>query len=302
MALSLDDKLLGEKVHYYCSSDEGEDDDEEIDGREDDEQISRGSIREAAAWSHDEIQAENNGIVTNTGPKGVIKDWREYKRLETEKRIGQEKEKRQLANKLSMTCRSHLNDEEEKDADEKFLEELEDFEDEFLKEYRLKRLEEMRKALENIPKFGKLVPLTPQNFLEEIDGENPGVTVLVHIYEKQVPACEAMNGCLSCLASEYPTVKFCKLSAVDARMSFKFSKQGVPALLVYKDKMLIANFVKLDQEFGDDFYANDVESFLQEHSLLPNKDSLHVIRDKTTGECRGALPADDDSGSDFDID
>jgi hypothetical protein len=29
MALSLDDKLLGEKTHYYCSSDEGEDDDDD---------------------------------------------------------------------------------------------------------------------------------------------------------------------------------------------------------------------------------------------------------------------------------
>jgi len=301
MALSLDDKLLGEKVHYYCSSDEGEGD-EENDERQDDEQLCEGSIRESVAWDHQEVQAESNGIVTNTGPKGVIKDWREYKRLETEKRIAQEKEKRQLANKLSMTCRSHLNDEEEKDADARFLEQLEDFEDEFLKEYRLKRLEEMRKALENIPKFGKLIALTTQNFLEEIDGENPGVTILVHIYEKHVAACEAMNGCLSCLAGEYPTVKFCKISALDAKMSFKFAEKGVPALLVYKDKMLIANFVKLGQEFGDDFYANDVESFLQEHSLLPNKDSMAVIRDKTTGEIRGPLPQDDDSGSDFDID
>ena len=46
-----------------------------------------------------------------------------------------------------------MNDEEEKDADARFLEQLEDFEDEFLKEYRLKRLEEMRKALENMYVF-----------------------------------------------------------------------------------------------------------------------------------------------------
>lgn len=43
-----------------------------------------------------------------------------------------------------------LNDEQEKNEDEKFLAELEELEDEFLKEYRLKRLEEMRKALAEV--------------------------------------------------------------------------------------------------------------------------------------------------------
>ena len=43
-----------------------------------------------------------------------------------------------------------LNDEMEQKEDEKFLEALEDLEDEFLSEYRLQRIEEMRKALESM--------------------------------------------------------------------------------------------------------------------------------------------------------
>lgn len=43
-----------------------------------------------------------------TGPKGVIKDWREYKRLEVEKREEQERIRNQLAKKLTLTCRSHV--------------------------------------------------------------------------------------------------------------------------------------------------------------------------------------------------
>ncbi|XP_005095941.1 phosducin-like protein [Aplysia californica] len=301
MSLSLDDKLLGEKVHYYCSSSE-ESDGEDSDERDDEDVNNSRVIKDSSAWSDGDRQAENNGIVTNTGPKGVLKDWREFKRLETEKREEQEKDKLSLAKKLTLTCRSHLNDEEEKDADAEFLAQLEDLEDEFLKEYRLKRIEEMRHALAEIPKFGKLISLTAHNFLEEVDGENPGVTIIVHIFEQHVPACETMNGCLGCLANEYPTIKFCRLSASDARMSFKFSEEGVPALLVYKNKELIGNFIRLGQEFGDDFYANDIESFLQEHSFLPSKESMYVIRDKTTGEIRGALQEDEDSGSDFDID
>ena len=67
---TLDDKLLGEKLHYYCSSSEDEDGDEQGEGR---------GAAEAAP------PPPNSGGA-NTGPKGVIEDWRRFKQLETEKR------------------------------------------------------------------------------------------------------------------------------------------------------------------------------------------------------------------------
>lgn len=42
-----------------------------------------------------------------------------------------------------------------------------------------------------------------------------------------VEACEAMNGCLTCLAKEYPTVKFCRLKASDAQLSGNFVSSPV---------------------------------------------------------------------------
>ena len=39
---------------------------------------------------------------------------------------------------------------------------------------------------------------------------------------------------------------------------------GLPALLVYKGGQLIGNFVRVSDQLGDDFFAMDVESFLQE--------------------------------------
>lgn len=299
MAVSLDDKLLGEKAHYYCSSSEDEGDD-----HNDSDKDEEGPKQQAgAAEVEPPSMGPYSGRCTNTGPKGVVKDWREFKRLETEKRQEQERERQALAKKLTLTCRSYLSDEKEEKEDEKFLEELGDIDDEFMTEYRLRRIEEMRKALQNIPQFGQVVALTSDNFLSEIDKEKPQVTIVVHIYDKKVEACEAMNGCLLCLAKEYPTVKFCKMSAADARMSAHFTANGVPALLIYKKGELIGNFLRLSREFGDDFYATDVESFLDEHGFLPSKLGLPVIRDKQTGEMRAALPRDEeDSGSDFDID
>ena len=74
MSLSLDDKLLGEKVHYYCSSDEDEGEEEDTD-RGQDEELGRSSIKEASAWSPppEPNQAEHNGITTNVSKVIIIK-------------------------------------------------------------------------------------------------------------------------------------------------------------------------------------------------------------------------------------
>ena len=43
-----------------------------------------------------------------TGPKGVIQDYRRYKQLETEQRKEKEKEMRSLAQKFSVSCQSSV--------------------------------------------------------------------------------------------------------------------------------------------------------------------------------------------------
>ena len=65
-----------------------------------------------------------------------------------------------------------------------------------------------------------------------------------------------MNGCLSCLALEYPTVKFCKIKASEASLSmsfvsmdnewlFELSSTGVPNSQVLQNQSIrgIAQYV-----------------------------------------------------------
>ena len=186
-----------------------------------------------------------------------------------------------------------MNDEDEKKKDEDFLLELGELDDEFLQRYRQKRIEEMRRALENTPKFGDVKQLDKSSFIKEIDNEKKNVKIVVHVYENNVEACVSMDGCLKCLAKEYINVKFCRIKATEAKLSRKFSQGGVPALLIYKGGELIGNFIRLSDEFGEDFYATDVESFLHEHGMLPNLEQT-CIRDTNTGEMRCVLPQDDD--------
>lgn len=290
---TLEDRLLGEKLQYYCSSSEDEDGDDDDDDDERNEDSSPG--KEADLPSPQSEIRGWEGASANTGPKGVLKDWQRFKQLESEKRMEQEQERILLAKKLAFTCRSHLDDEKDKENERKEEEDVDLLDEEFLLQYISKRMEEMIVTTSNKAQFGRLITLdNGEMFLDAIDKEDAGVTVIVHIYDQDAMGCDAMNGCLTCLAQEYPHVKFCKLPASAAGVSSHFKVTGLPALLIYKGGQMIGNFVRLTDEFGDDFYATDVESFLIEHGMLMDKILVPPgIKDSS-------IPQDDDS--DFSLD
>ncbi|XP_012227053.1 phosducin-like protein [Linepithema humile] len=270
---TLEDKILGEKLHYYCSSSS---EDEENDSGESDKEYDDVKYTEDNAQYVTPSYSEWDGTSSNTGPKGVIKDWQRYKQLEAEKREAREKEKLQLIKKLSLSCRSALDEEKEKlnetDPDLANL-----ITDKFLLKYQRQRMKEMLAKAEKLC-FGKVIDLqSADQFLEAIDEEDKSVTVIVHIYESNVPGCEAMNGCLVSLAEDYPHVKFCTILGSIAGLSKQFKKFGVPALLVYKKGQVIGNFVHMTEHLGIDFYSSDVEAFLIEHGMLVDKNCVPPI-------------------------
>lgn len=204
---TLEDKILGEKLHYYCSSSS---EDEGNDSADSDKESEHEKSPRAITDSMEPSFSEWDGTSSNTGPKGVLKDWKRYKQLEAEKREEQERERLELIKKLSLTCRSSLDEEKDKilETDPDMAELLAD---EFLLDYQRQRMKEMLARAEKL-RFGRVLNLeTTDQFLEAIDNEDKSVTVVVHIYEKNVPGCEAMNGCLISVAEDYPFVKFCKI-------------------------------------------------------------------------------------------
>lgn len=288
---TLDDKLLGEKLQYYYSSSEDEDSDHE------DKDGGRGAPASSSMTA--EAEPAGEGISINTGPKGVINDWRRFKQLETEQREEQCREMERLIKKLSMTCRSHLDEEEErqreKDLQEKMSSKMtlkeftvmnEDQDDEaFLQQYRKQRMEEMRRQLHRGPQFKQVFEIpSGEGFLDMIDKEQKSTLIMVHIYEDGVPGTEAMHGCMICLAGEYPAVKFCRVRSSVIGASSRFTRNALPALLIYKGGELIGNFVRVTDQLGEDFFAVDLEAFLQEFGLLPEKEVLLLtaVRDSAT--------------------
>ncbi|XP_013861986.1 phosducin-like protein [Austrofundulus limnaeus] len=304
---TLDDKLLGEKLQYYYSSSEDEGSDNE------DEDGERKTIRDAGV-SEAEVDYNPDGSSVNTGPKGVINDWRKYKQLEVEQRQEQKNEMERLIKKLSMTCRSDLDlqkdSEKQKELQEKIkgkmtmqeynmLQEEKDDED-FLQHYRMQRIEEMRRQLCSGKRFKQVYELSSgEEFLEALDKEDKSTLIVIHIYEPDVPGCESMGGCLACLAQEYPLVKFCSVRSSAISTSELFRESALPALLVYKGGELIGNFVRLTDQLGEDFFAVDVEALLQECGLLPEKPPI-VPKTVRNGAIIQSTASDEDSDLDID--
>lgn len=292
---TLDDKLLGEKGQYYYSSSSDDEDSDQ------DRKIRQSTVGES--------DGGKEGSAVNTGPKGVINDWRRYKQLETEQSHEQKREMEQLVKRLSMTCKSH-NDEEKDKQKQKELEEKingkmtmqeynmlnkEDDED-FLEQYRKQRIEEMKQQLCHAQVYKQVFDIrSGEEFLDTVDKEPKNTVVIVLIYEDDIPGAEAASGSVICLASEYPGVKFCRVKCSLLGTSSKFTQNALPALLVYKSGELVGNFVRMTDQLGDDFFAVDLEAFLHECSLLPEKDVLR------TSVCNPSIQSYSDD-SDLDID
>ncbi|XP_050352007.1 phosducin-like protein [Nymphalis io] len=264
---TLEDKILGEKLQNYCSSSEDEDSGDE-DSQSGDEEGNASKMCSGRA----EPQPVNkwNGSATNTGPKGVLEDWKRFKQLEAENRKQLAKERIALAKKLTLTVKTAREEEEAKEKDDLDDELNELLDEDFLMKYQQQRMQELMAQLQKPPRFGCVLTLNSQDeFLNAIDKEDSKVTIIVHIYNNGVRACESMDACLNILAADYQAVKYCRIAADIAGLSRHFRIDGVPALLVYKGGQIIGNFVKLVNELGEDFYACEVEKFLIEYGMLP---------------------------------
>ncbi|KAM8930985.1 phosducin [Pelodytes ibericus] len=238
-----------------------------------------------------EEETDFDGSAINTGPKGVIHDWRKFK-LVSEDQEAIPLSKKEILRQMSSPYKSPSN--EEKDTKEKFTrkmsmqeyELIHDKEDEHcLQKYRKQCMHDMHQRLSFGPKYGQLCELrSGDEFLEAIEKEQKSTTVIVHIFNDDIKGCEALNNCLTCLALEYPTVKFCKIKSADTGAGERFSADVLPTLLVYKAGELISNFISVTENLNDEFFAGDVEAFLNGYGLLPDRETQAFASNNGEGD------------------
>ncbi|KAI5695337.1 hypothetical protein M8J76_016147 [Diaphorina citri] len=242
---SLEEKILGERRENYCSSSE------ESEHEDSDAEEACSGVQKSEQAPEPPPVKEWNGTASNTGPKGVLKDWEQFKQYECQMRRDKELQRLAQIQKLALTCQS--SEEARKEAEmEAELKELED--DGFLLGYQREKMKQMYDRL----------------FLSEIDSEPRHITVIAHLSSPSLPACRALNSSLAELSRSHTNVKFVSvpLGCVGDHFSATFKTSGLPAMLAYRGGEVVGNFVRLGEELGEGYFVEDVEAFLVEAGLL----------------------------------
>ncbi|CAG9316588.1 unnamed protein product [Blepharisma stoltei] len=116
------------------------------------------------------------------------------------------------------------------------LEELEEDQDEkIFQEYRAKRLKELQEAAMK-PKFGRVIEISRQDFIQEVNNAPTDVYVILHLYQEHIVHSRLLDQIFPILAAKFINHKFIKIQAT--RCVENFRDCDVPALIVYKNGAL----------------------------------------------------------------
>ncbi|CAG8554369.1 1894_t:CDS:2 [Ambispora gerdemannii] len=214
-----------------------------------------------------------------TGPKGVIADHAFHEQMARERKTAFIKSYNERMLSKAITTTTFREDQERNKQEEALLQELENIssdeddedEQEVIRRYREQRIKEMKnhEYYKSRPKFGFLKEVSAGQYVSAIDNEAANVSIVLHLYENSIIECIRLNECLVHLARKYACVKFLRVLAHE----LDFDPAGLPAILAYKNGNLIANLVKITEEFDKpDFDSNIVEQVLLRNEVFTAAD------------------------------
>ncbi|KAI8969180.1 thioredoxin-like protein [Mycotypha africana] len=240
---------------------------------------------------HQQLNSRVSG--PQTGPKGVIADHKYYKQQQLADKSKAYADYNAHMRAKALTTTTYLQDLQQQE--ELVLEhkpsplsgaknliydeddQLEGDDDTFLKDYRqkrlleLKRLQERNHALRQQQKrFGQLKTIAADDYADEVDNEWKSVPVIIHLFDSSLPKCKELDTILTDLSKKYRLAKFLRVSAQD----LDFDLVGSPAILAYKGGILVANLVRLVDQCSatSRFDIDSIEEVLLRNGALSEHD------------------------------
>lgn len=155
-----------------------------------------------------------------TGPKGVKADHAEYVRREYARWQAQQASAEALAQRNTPVVRTVREDAVVDSLEQQLrdgvavqqLSELDDEDDEFMRQYRAQRVAELKqahaRANARLFTFGELLDLDEDAYNAILDETSSGVASVVHIFDDQLVACRRLNAKLRYCRNEFSTFFF----------------------------------------------------------------------------------------------
>lgn len=169
---------------------------------------------------------------------------------------------------------------ENKDLDE--LNELEDEEDEeFLNHYKQKRMAEIKKLSEK-KKFGHVLPISKNEYEDEVTKASKESYVLVHLSLQSSLQSRLLSSILINLASKFPELKICDIPA--QRCIENYPESNCPTLIIYHDTNVVKQFITLTQLGGNATTLKDIETALADLDVIGFHDKRLIINNEDEDE------------------
>ncbi|KAI3644600.1 hypothetical protein MP228_010764 [Amoeboaphelidium protococcarum] len=209
-----------------------------------------------------------------TGPKGVLADYHEHQREEHRQRFSEQSSIVQQAYKYSMALTLPLQDVYQGQQQES----LNDDDQQFIEEYRQKRLRDLKQQ-QSQPrqrvKYGDLRIIGASSYVKEVEDCNYGVKVLALLRVRN-QLCQEISQMLQLIAKKYCFAKFLSIDALDADPDYDLI--AIPSILVYQDGDLVVNMTRLidyipSYKSGEGFDAQDLESCLLRANAIESTDT-----------------------------
>ncbi|XP_019380640.1 PREDICTED: phosducin-like protein 3 [Gavialis gangeticus] len=187
------------------------------------------------------------------------------------------------------------------------LEELEDNEDEFNEEderaiemYRQQRLAEW-KATQMKNKFGELLEISGQDYIQEVTKAGKDIWVILHLYKQGIPLCALINQHLSGLAKKFPDVKFIK--AISTTCIPNYPDRNLPTVFIYLEGDIKAQFIGPLVFGGMNLTRDELEWKISESGAIKTdleENPRKQIQDQLMSSIKSSLSTKKDSDSEED--
>ena len=182
-------------------------------------------------------------------------------------------------------------------------------ENDMFEKYRAKRLAEMKDRAAK-DKFGSLIHVSAQDYVQEVTKAPPGQVVVLHLYQDYVEECARLNTVMQELSYRHKDVKFCKIKSKDANS--EYPDDALPTLMVYRGGDMLDTITSLKTNGGNPVTADGLEWRFAQQGLMqteleedPFKDlsfaKMRVLHGARRGAARVGYDSDD-SDSVYDSD
>ncbi|XP_032649810.1 phosducin-like protein 3 isoform X2 [Chelonoidis abingdonii] len=157
------------------------------------------------------------------------------------------------------------------------------------------------KATQIKNKFGEILEISGQDYVQEVTKAGKGIWVILHLYKQGIPLCTLINQHLSGLARKFPDVKFIK--AISTTCIPNYPDRNLPTIFTYFEGDIKAQFVGPLVFGGMNLTRDELEWKISESGAIKTdleENPRKQIQDQLISSVRSSVPTRRDSDSEDD--